>query len=413
MAENRHYLRALALAVVGSALFFGAGNLLIDPYGLFQLVSRSGFNAVKPRPDHSLAEIKMATVLKYPANALIIGNSRAEIGFDPQHPVWRSQSLSAYNLAVPGSGIQNSAEQIKQLENKLHPRLVLLGLDFLDFLVNPSSTENPPPAHDQFDLRDRMRLGFASLFSIQAAADSLRTLRIQRDATPESITDRGFNPLLDYQPIARSEGYYAMFRQRAQSNAQRFARMPKGLFKNGSKSSPEWEALTAILEETLNRGGSVKIVIYPYHAQLLAMFEQYQLWPAFEAWKAHVAEVAQAVLDRHSGRIELWDFSGFSDYQCEPIPRKGDKQSVVRGYWEAGHFKKELGDVMLTRMFDRRENSNPAADRIFGMPLTTANLEQNAARVRSERETCLAHSPEIFSEALELKKSTKPVTAPL
>ena len=44
---------------------------------------------------------------------------------------------------------------------------------------------------------------------------------------------------------------------------------------------------------------------------------------------------------------ELWDFSGFSPYADEAVPLPGDTHSEMRWYWEAGHFKKSLGDRLL------------------------------------------------------------------
>ena len=46
--------------------------------------------------------------------------------------------------------------------------------------------------------------------------DALETLRIQRTRFPASLTVRGFNPLADYESVAAQEGYYALFRQRAE-----------------------------------------------------------------------------------------------------------------------------------------------------------------------------------------------------
>lgn len=399
--------------MVGTVAVLGTLNFLIDPYGLFRIVSHPALNAVKPHPDHSLADIKMAAVRNLPVNALIVGNSRAEIGFDPEHPAWRGQSLNPFNLAVPGSGIEESSEQLVQLDAELKPDMVLIGLEFLDFLIDPRSPQAKPSgaARPSSAGLSRLRLKTASLFSIQASMDSLRTVRLQRDKYPESMTPRGFNPLRDYEASAKTEGYYSMFRQRAVSNAQRLARMPKNLFVAGSNTSSEWIALTQMLEASARRGGKVAIVIYPYHAQLLAMFEQYGLWDAFEAWKKRVAEVAEATQRKSSGTIEAWDFSGFSDYQCEAIPAQGNRTDTVRWYWEAGHFKKELGDIILTRVLTSQESGPVASAEIFGMRLTAASLERNSKRIRMERTSCAARHPEIFSEVSTLTARTPP-TAP-
>jgi 6,7-dimethyl-8-ribityllumazine synthase len=57
----------------------------------------------------------------------------------------------------------------------------------------------------------------------------------------------------------------------------------------------------------------------------------------------------------------------------------------MRWYWEAGHFKKELGDLVLDKLFDysNRESTVPVG---FGVLLTPSNIEARLADIRVERE---------------------------
>jgi len=48
----------------------------------------------------------------------------------------------------------------------------------------------------------------------------------------------------------------------------------------------------------------------------------------------------------------LWDFSGCHSVTIEDVPASGDLRSEMRWYWEAGHFKKELGDLVLDKVLD-------------------------------------------------------------
>jgi hypothetical protein len=43
--------------------------------------------------------------------------------------------------------------------------------------------------------------------------------------------------------------------------------------------------------------------------------------------------------------------NGISPYTTEPIPLIEDTEARLRGFWDPGHFKKELGDLMLQRAF--------------------------------------------------------------
>ena len=50
------------------------------------------------------------------------------------------------------------------------------------------------------------------------------------------------------------------------------------------------------------------------------------------------------------GTVEVWDFSGLSTETLEPIPDRLDRRTRMKYYWEAGHFKKELGDQIIGRV---------------------------------------------------------------
>jgi hypothetical protein len=60
----------------------------------------------------------------------------------------------------------------------------------------------------------------------------------------------------------------------------------------------------------------------------------------------------------------------------------------MRWHWEPGHFKKELGDLVLDRILDVPAPADtPVED--FGIKLTPANIESHLAGVRSHRDRYL------------------------
>src|SRR5689334_8310087 len=124
-------LATSVVAVVGAA---GLLNYLVDPYAIFGGRVFAGFNAVKPRPDAMLADIKAIVGSQAHADALILGNSRAEVGFDPQHPAFAARGLHAFNAAVPGSDTPYTLEAFERLSDVSHVDVAIIGIDFVDFL---------------------------------------------------------------------------------------------------------------------------------------------------------------------------------------------------------------------------------------------------------------------------------------
>jgi hypothetical protein len=395
------YLRwLLASLALGSAAVM-AFVAIVDPYGLYaQRGAPASWHAVKPGLSRYQDEIKQSQAAALAPAILIQGNSRAEIGFDPDGPALAAAG-PAYNLAVSGSSIAVAHAQLARLLGSgQRPRLLLLGVEFLDFIDAPRRASSAVAvAIPQADASgDFWR--FDSLFSLRALEDAWRTLRIQHEPDAETMTARGFNPLHEYRAMARSEGYYALFRQRAEENARVYLRKAAG-----TPSAADAAHLAALLRLAAGAGIEVKLLIYPYHAQILALFEQAGLWPAFEAWKAQlVGQVAAARLAYPAARIELYDFSAFWPFNCEPIPARGDIVSETRWYWEGGHFKSALGEQVLARAL----GAGDAADG-FGFRLESGagSAAANARRIGEGRAKCLAAYPALFSDSAALVASAR------
>ncbi|MDN2709562.1 hypothetical protein O0880_09040 [Janthinobacterium sp. SUN118] len=265
----KSYLVALALLLWTGAIAVCAFVVIVDPYGLYGVVRRDSFNAVKPGLTRYQSQIKHEHALRLRPQFIILGNSRAEIGFDPRAGAFSGQGGAGYNLAIPGTGLATSARQFAQLvQAGVKPRTVIVGMEFIDFL-NPAATQPArpvtaaaPPAHGGAYWR------FDALFSLATLRDAAHTLRIQHDGEAATISADGYNPLLEYGAHVRQDGYHKLFSQRAQENAASFRKKStRGL------ANEDFQALRAFLLAMAATQADIRLVIYPYHAQLLAMVE--------------------------------------------------------------------------------------------------------------------------------------------
>lgn len=413
MFSTQHYKRFLVqfgLATLAGAAVAVALVVCIDPYGLYGLVDQPGLNRVKPQLRRYQKEIKTELAFKAGADTFIIGNSRAEIGFDPQHPALAAGTGATYNLALAGSRIGSAREQLSRLRARgKRPARLLVGVEFLDFLVKPQAPLRPETAPaPAFSALADLQWRLDAAFSIDSVADALATLRLQHMDDPESMTARGFNPFHDHRKLARDEGYYPLFQQRAGDYARRFAARAPALRSEHGQAAIDLDHLRSILTQAAADGADVHVAIYPYHAQILAMFEQAGMMPAFEQWKVMLAAEIDAIrAARRGARITLWDFSGYLPYQCEAIPARGDRKGTTAWYWEAGHFKSALGDRMLDRMF-----AQPAADGAdgFGVRLGMPQVSANQQRMARERAVCAGSAPRLFEDAAALVARSRPAS---
>jgi hypothetical protein len=144
-------------------------------------------------------------------------------------------------------------------------------------------------------------------------------------------------------------------------------------------------------------------IIYPYHVHILELFSLSGLWSYFEDWKRELVHVADQVSPagvRHA--VVLWDFSGYHQYALEPVPRLGDRATQVNWYWEAGHFKRALGEKMLAAIYGREAEP-------IGKRLDADNIESHLANIRRQQSAFRSTSPEVaqtMKEIFNLKSAT-------
>lgn len=370
MPAMKRYLHLWLWLTGALIVLVGVFNLVVDPYGIFGLVNRAGFNMVKPAAANQGAMFKAYQLLRQPPRTLIIGNSRAEVGFDPESASWPADAQPVFNAALPGTGTSTSLAYLRHVlaitENdpSARPTRVVWGIDFMDFLVDgrtPAGQTSPPrngrllvdagdvasPGHWIQRARDYAE----ATLTLAATLDALETLRSQRDRYATRLTAQGFNPMQDYEKIAAEEGYWAIFHQRDVSNIKAYLQRPKDLYEQGRRSSESLDHLREVLALCHHHGIELKLVIYPYHARLLETMHITGHWEGFEEWRRAVVEVVAAASAGQFRPAQLWDFGGFNELTMETVPPKGDRRARMQWYWEAGHFKSTLGDRVLTRMF--------------------------------------------------------------
>lgn len=372
------YLRRMFATLILTVAAAGALNALFDPMRVFGSPTIPGVNVVKPYPDHHRELVRWVAGVRLCPSAAILGNSRAEIGFDPANPLFAARGLSAFNFAIPGTSVLMSLRQLNWLEVAgCMPRTIILGVEFFDYLGGaragklPTADSDPPPRVDAGFLAD-------TVFSVAGLQDSLRTLRLQFAEYPAILTERGFNPLRNYIPEVAQTGHYGLFRQRAEENVRVWARKAAAIDASTTERSQDLHVLDAILTRARSSGSEVYVVIYPYHAQIRLLVERLGLGAQFARWKKEVFEISARHADGGAS-VTVWDFSGISLETLEAIPRRGDRQTQLTYYWEAGHFKKELGDRVIARLFGATDD--------FGVKVGRQNLadwlKEDRARVHA------------------------------
>ena len=357
------YLYTWLSVALSTLLLAAAFNAAVDPYGLIGTPRIAGWNAIKPAASTRSRTVKSYVAARFAPSVLIVGNSRPEAGLDPKHPCLQEIGRT-YSLTLPGAYFYHQVRAMQHALAYSEPKLVLLAVDFLDFLVDPQKVQDPhvwPPNESDFDRRLVVDAGGTpnpayawqkakdyrnALLSLTAFEDSVRTLFAQHDPLTPTVSSLGFNPANEYRAIVMEEGQQILFRKKVEEVAQRLGAKEWRIFTPGYRWSPALEALERALTMIKAKGADVVVFINPYHAEYMRTLERAGYAALFERWKQVLTEL---VVTRH--HAPLWDFAWENRYTTEPPPQlNGRVDSMLAWFWEPAHYRKELGDRMLYQM---------------------------------------------------------------
>ncbi len=393
--DPRAYARYGVWAAVASLLLMlvaGAINLIVDPYGIHRIVSIDGFNALKPVADRNVSLLKAYQVRTVEPDAILLGNSRVEMGFDAD--LFSDHfGQTIYNSAIPGATIY---EQWRYLENAValgSVDHVVVAIDFLAFnterpRVNPTFVDgrlqqSTPDELSRLAIRETAQDIIDVYFSLYGLQASLETVLRQDDPRASTRTPLGFNPVVESPYFWDRLGYGVIFEDKTWSMLQRlhrrdFSFAPTDVWPEGSLTY-----LERILALCRREGIRLELFTHPYHAWMLESFHMAGLWPAFEDWKRAVVALVAAddVLNGSLPAVPVWDFATYNPITEEAVPEIGDLETVPVYHWEQSHYKASVGTEIVRRMYGLGDV--PAG---FGQQITLETLEDVLAAQVAARE---------------------------
>ncbi len=377
MSYRRYLLWMIGLG--GFALLgVAALNLLVDPFDIYRLVGSEEYSHFKEGIGMRMAKVEQLRAR--PWDVVLLGNSRVEVGLDPQSPAWGGARV--YNAGLPGAIFDEIDTEARIAFGNSSLKRIVLCVDLGDF-----DAERTLPDDDQLTLLNpslnRMDYRLASLLSINAVAKSLGTLKNSSHHHPAMDWRQGEmdTPLVTHGWADWTlTGYYDFGGAEAASANLRI-------------SPSRLAGLEKLLEDACGRGIRVDLVELPTH---VTFFERYRLagkWDVYTQWVREMAEIA----DRCSRRfpecpVKFWDFFSYSRYTTEMIPGLGTTVTKMRWYWDGGHFKRELGDLVIDRLNDWP--APPGEDvSDFGVVLDSKNVGAFLEKLERDRRTYLDSHP--------------------
>jgi hypothetical protein len=392
----RTYAIAILFATASLVLAVAAFNVVIDPYGLFDLVRVEGVNEKKALAYTHKRLAKQVRAERLQPKTVLLGNSRIDVGFDPQSERWPAIMRPVANIGIPGDGMDKVETSYAFATQYLHPTTIFIGLDFFDFL-----SAAPPLAESRLSVEPEIGAAVLAhlpetVFSITALLDSGKTLLAQHNQFSTEMTPNGFNTMQNYVGEVRQVGQWAMVdfknRQHAEYLRNRAAAITQA---NGQAAAPMVH-LRNIMADAANRGQRVILFTYPMHGHFYAMLFKSGHWDLLEEWKRTLLAEWQAVrATAPDWETEFWDFAQLTDQTTEAAPLPGQRSQTMQWYWETGHFKAKLGDRLISIM-------TGDAGEGFGVRLGLQTIDAHLHAQRQTLEAYRRSNPGDFAYISEL-----------
>ncbi len=406
--SSRKFLKDIAITAAVFLSILAAFNLIIDPYGVFNLVQSPRLQNAKVGQGGRIA--KAEQIRRHPWDTILLGNSRVDAGLDPTNPAFGKTRV--YNCGLSGLGFIEQAKIFEAIEQTSHPAAVILCIDFFHFQDNAAISDEF--AHSRFDL-DRSSIGhyLESLWGATPTWHAWQTWSNYRAHRPADYSDLG----LRTKPMAPpGQSGSAAFEAYVAHAADTWHR--QGAYSGHVKCL---EALSRVLQSAARNNTRLTVVIMPVHALDLEMArcQLGSIAPIEDLKRGLVRTLADFRRQNPTGPIvPLWDFTGYRGYTADPIPPKNDP-GPMRWYWEPSHFRKELGDLLICRILSQPPPStlastalittavkSTAVDAIaptppcppaaisptdpeflrFGVTIDDTNIEAHLAQLRADRE---------------------------
>ena len=362
----------LSLASI-PVLVLGIINAFIDPYSVLKSPKISRLNESKPEMLSHVRLYKAFDIIELKPEVILLGNSRAEWGLDPEHLLFRE--YQAYNLGFSGANMNEVWDYFSHaLANEKGLKKVVLALDFIMF--NQESANADPSAakilgKTQTDFQDYINF----IFSFDALNSSYKTLE---------------KNLYRHYPDHRVKKGKAILdpRRDVPGSSDNFTQWIRA----GIKSYPNYriaidklEHLQKLVEICQQNNIELKVFISPVHATQLEAIRVSGQWATYEDWKRKLVNITP-----------LWDFSGYNSVTTEPVSDR------MNDYIDSSHYQENVGNLILERLFNQTDSHYPTD---FGVYLTPTNLESHLLNLRNAQSQWIQTHPEEVNLVQDVKKT--------
>ncbi len=377
-----NYIRTLLITAILTLAITAGLNWFVDPYGMYWSPLVKGINVNKPEAGNRSRTSKPYVLSKLKPATLIVGNSRVEMGLNPEHPLFTD---TTYNIGIPGLGFSDQIGfAVNEIAANSDLNHIILSLDYLDFLHSEKELQTPVAeliTKYENKLFNNNDIGIAEvgkmLFSLGTIKSSGLTI-IKQSMNASSITKKGFNTATSFISIVKNEGKAPLFSQKLNDIGNRLrGKKLRHNNVNWDSLGPNFKLIKNLIRTAESKKVKVTFFINPYHMSYLHLLDDSGYWSDFLEWKTHLSIFFRTHLS--SRNFAAYDFSGFNNITSEPVNLDNQNQRM-QWFWEPAHYTSEVGDLMLPILLSQDNNPNIARDLVNSDLETLISSDKNGLK---------------------------------
>ena len=359
MNSKQFTLRSLG-SLIGILGCVVALNYVLDPYAFY---GHEIVDIPKTRQADQLRLSKVIRLEEIKPKSVVLGTSRAEFGYDPEHTYLKKPS---YNLSVGGSSVYEAKLYLQHAIRMGNLKQVVFVADYIMF--NSNLEKRVPDFEEYFEKKDLGKY----LYSYKTTKSSFYTLMGERQDKYTIYLDNGQR---EHSHNTRNIRKFGGLDRKLRAMTSYYSGYDNSDHYRDSGNS-SFDDYAELLQMSYENDIELAVVFGPNHALHWESLDYYIGIDKWNQWKRKILAVTQNVGDTYGKpHYPVYDFSVYNEYTIERLPtRKGD---LMRYHWEFVHYRTELGDLVMDRL--------SGIENDFGIHLNTADLDLHFSNQNTQR----------------------------
>ena len=382
MTTQQFVIRFISVSLFLLVLI-GLFNRIVDPLWYYRDIEIKGFNAIKFEFRKYERHVKPTILMREQPDAIILGSSFSEIGFDPTNPFFTDHGrLKGMNFAFAGATWEMVQCQFEFAVTHAPIKRALIGFH----------PENLPVANCAKDFATLGQINMGELLlSLPTLRASINTIRQQKTEKPSHTREGMYFAQRDEPGVDILFGieYRSRMEQKPQcANTINTTDIP---FNSVSESAFNLSGLRKMIRTAREHGVELVLYAYPHHVYN----EEWDRLCGDEVTHWHAMQQIAKVIEAEAtpDQVRAWQFYGYNDITTEPI-------GPSPKYWQdSRHFNFEVGDMMLADMFNKTRTKPQ-----IGRPLVSSSIEEDYQNLLQERADYIQHHPKFHADLQKLQQ---------